>query len=209
VTRRHLLLLAATCAVLAALGVAFLDEPIARWVHGYEESWLWSAVVGRLEYAVGIEPWTYLAPAVMIAGVVASLTVPRMQPYARAWLYITVVYLLTRNLMGWAKLFFGRLRPHQWIDIGGSTFGHIGTGASFPSGHAVVFGGVLIPLAVVIPRTRPLLVILPFVMAARIAVQAHFLSDVCAGVTLTALVAWLCWPLFAASPARRPASLPG
>lgn len=214
--RAQLLKLAIASALLALLGVAFLDKPIALWVHAHEQSGVWNAIVGKLEYAIGIEPWTYLAPAVLVAGFVATLVVAHWRPYARAWGYVAVVYLVTRNLMGWAKVVFGRLRPHQWADVGGSTFGFIGKGASFPSGHVVVFGAILLPLAVVAPRTRPLLLIVPFIMIARIAVQAHFLSDVCAGLALTALVSWACVPLLtwsaragAASSAPPPASRRG
>ena len=46
------------------------------------------------------------------------------QVIARAWMYVAMVYLLTRNLLGWSKTFTGRLRPFQWVHTGGSTFGH-------------------------------------------------------------------------------------
>jgi membrane-associated phospholipid phosphatase len=157
-----------------------------------------------LEYFIGITPWTLGAPVVLCAGVLATLLVARWRHHARAWMYITIVYLLARNLMGWGKTLTGRLRPHQWLHTGGDTFGHIGQGASFPSGHVVVFAGILIPLAVLVPRTRPLLLVIPFIMLARIAVLAHFVSDVFAGLALTALVAWACLPLL--EPVSPPAS---
>ena len=48
------------------------------------------------------------------------------------------------------------------------------------------------------PRARPLLVLIPFVMVARVAVLAHFVSDVFGGLALTALVAWAFAPMLAA-----------
>jgi membrane-associated phospholipid phosphatase len=106
----------------------------------------------------------------------------------------------------WGKLLSGRYRPHQWVKIGGPTFGHIGQGASFPSGHVTLFGGLILPLVIAVPRLRPLLLVIPFVMVARIAVMAHFLSDVLAGLALISFVAWACAPLLGAdhdAPAAR------
>jgi membrane-associated phospholipid phosphatase len=65
-------------------------------------------------------------------------------------------------------------------------------GYSFPSGHITLFASICIPLAVMYPRARPLLVIVLFAMCARVAVNAHFLSDVLGGLALTLAVTWLC-----------------
>lgn len=201
-TRAHLLGLAVVSTLLAALGLLFFDQLLAHWVGAHEQSDAWNPVVTVCEYFIGITPWAWTAPVVLCGGVLATVLVRRWQHYARAWMYVTIVYLLSRNLMGWGKTLTGRLRPHQWLPLGGDTFGHLGTGASFPSGHVVVFAGILIPLAVVVPRSRPLLLVIPFIMIARIAVLAHFASDVFAGLALTALVAWACTPLLALSSIR-------
>jgi membrane-associated phospholipid phosphatase len=157
-----------------------------------------------LEYPAGITPWSWTIPAVLVGGVLATLAVKRWRGHARAWMYIAIVYLLTRNLMGWGKTLTGRYRPHQWVVLGGSTFGHVGDGVSFPSGHVTVFGGLVLPLVMIVPRARPLLVLIPFVMIARVAVLAHFVSDVLGGLALTAFVAWAFAPLIAlAAPAPR------
>jgi membrane-associated phospholipid phosphatase len=66
-------------------------------------------------------------------------------------------------------------------------------GGSFPSGHITLIGSVIVPLAVIYPRARvPVLVFLGFVGCARIAVAAHWASDVLGGVALVALVTWVC-----------------
>ena len=64
-------------------------------------------------------------------------------------------------------------------------------GVAFPSGHVTLFASILIPLAIVAPRTRPLLAIIAYVMFARVVVNGHWLSDVVAGITLVALLAWI------------------
>jgi membrane-associated phospholipid phosphatase len=180
---------------LAVLAGLVLDELLARWVAGYEQSSAWNLIVGVLECLAGIAPWDLEVPIVLVTGTLLALTVARWHPRARSWMYVTVVYLLARNLMMWGKLLSGRYRPYQWMKIGGPTFGHIGQGASFPSGHITLFGGLILPLVIAVPRLRPLLLVIPFVMVARIAVMAHFLSDVLAGLALISFVAWACAPL--------------
>jgi membrane-associated phospholipid phosphatase len=76
-------------------------------------------------------------------------------------------------------------------------------GVSFPSGHVVLFASVLVPLAVVAPRTRPLLLIVGYAMLARVVVHAHFASDVIAALTLVTLVAWACGWAIRPLPASR------
>jgi membrane-associated phospholipid phosphatase len=66
-----------------------------------------------------------------------------------------------------------------------------------------VFGGLVLPLVIIEPRARPLLVVIPFVMAARVAVLAHFVSDVFGGLALTSLVAWAFAPLVASDASAR------
>jgi membrane-associated phospholipid phosphatase len=195
VERRHLLIIAAVSTVLAPLAMAFIDKPVAMWIAEHDESPLWSWLVDILEVPVGIAPWTWTLPILLVVGVLATLAVVRWRRYARAWMYVAIVYLLTRNLLGWSKTLTGRLRPHQWVHVGGSTFGHVGDGVSFPSGHVTVFGGLILPLVIIEPRARPLLALIPFVMVARVAVLAHFASDVLAGLALTSLVAWAFAPL--------------
>jgi undecaprenyl-diphosphatase len=195
VTRPPLLALAFASTLCTALAVAFVDLPIARWVDAHEQSALWKPAVAILEIITGIVPSPWTVPIVLTSGVLLTLAVTRWQRHARSWMYVALVYLLARNLMGWGKTLTGRHRPLQWLKLGGDTFGHLGDGMSFPSGHVVVIAGLVLPLAVVWPRARPLLAVIPFIMVARVAVLAHFVSDVFGGLALTALVAWACAPV--------------
>ena len=207
VTRRLLLILAVASTLLAAIAFAFVDLPVARWIAAHERSTLWDRTVKILEYVVGITPSPWTVPIVLTGGVLVTLAVARWRRYAPSWMYVAMVYLLARNLMAWGKTLTGRYRPTQWFKLGGETWGHLGDGVSFPSGHVVVIAGLVLPLVVIAPRTRPLLVVVPFIMVARVAVLAHFVSDVLGGLALTALVAWACAPITAMAssvpPARR------
>lgn len=204
--RKHLLAVALASMLLAVIAAAFIDRPLALWIAAHEQNWVWEPSVRYLEYLAGVSPWHWTVPVIVVVGTLASLAVARWRGQTRAWMYIAVVYLLSRNLMAWGKTLTGRLRPHQWVEVGGSTFGHVGDGVSFPSGHVTVFGGLILPLVVAIPRLRPLIVIVPFIMIARVAVLAHFVSDTCAGLALTSLVAWGCAPILTiGEPHRAPA----
>jgi membrane-associated phospholipid phosphatase len=214
VTRRHLLALALASTLATAFAIAVIDLPVARWIAAHEQSALWDPAVRVIEYLAGITPSPWTVPIVLTSGVLLTLAIGRWHRFTRSWMYMAVVYLLARNLMGWGKTLTGRYRPTQWSKLGGDTFGHLGDGVSFPSGHVVVIAGLVLPLAVIAPRTRPLLVVVAFIMIARVAVLAHFVSDVFGGLALTALVAWACAPLVtspassalvASSPAARPA----
>jgi membrane-associated phospholipid phosphatase len=207
VTRRHLLALAVASTLVTALAIGFVDLPVARWIGAHEQSALWDRILAILEYFAGIEPSPWTVPIVLTGGVLLTLAVARWYRHARSWMYTAIVYLLARNLMGWSKTLTGRYRPTQWLKLGGGTFGHLGDGIAFPSGHVVMMAGLVLPLAVIAPRTRPLLVVIAFIMAARVAVLAHFVSDVFGGLALTALIAWACAPIMA-SPARPATAAP-
>lgn len=195
--RRRLLVLAIACAVLALISGQLIDWPLSRWVADHEQSAFWPRVVGVLEYVFGVALWDdAFVPFALAAIAIVTLVVPRWRRAARAWAYLALVNLLARNLMVYGKIFAGRFRPHQWVHMAEvATFGHPGQGTSFPSGHVTVFGGLILPLVVVVPRLRPLLVVIPFIMIARIAVLAHFLSDTFAALALVAFSAWLCLPV--------------
>jgi membrane-associated phospholipid phosphatase len=211
-TRPRLAAIALASAVLAVIAGQWIDWPLARWVASFVPNPAWPTATHVLEYAAGIEPSDYTLPAILVVGALVALRVARWRRLAPLWIYLTITNLLARNLMMWGKFLAGRLRPHQWIHVGGPTFGHIGTGASFPSGHVTLFGGLIVPLVVAFPRLRPLLIVVVYIMIARIAVMAHFASDTLAGLALVTGVAWLCDPLrrlkLPEAALRRPAGSP-
>lgn len=103
VTRAQLLALSVASTLLAALAIAFVDQPVALWIATHDQNPLWDRVVAVLEYPAGIKPWSWTIPAALVGGVLTTLAVKRWRGSARAWMYIAIVYLLTRNLMGWSK----------------------------------------------------------------------------------------------------------
>jgi membrane-associated phospholipid phosphatase len=142
-------------------------------------------------------------PVLLGAGSAITLGVPRWRPRAHGWLYVTFVYLAAQNATLWLKTLTGRLRPDEWLRIGGSTFGHLGVGYAFPSGHVALVAGLVVPLVIAWPRGRLLLVVVPFVMTARVVMNAHFLSDVLGALVIVLAIAAAARPLLTA-PAAAP-----
>jgi len=172
--------------VATAVAIAWIDQPLARWIATFVPPRIAGTAIQVLEYAAWIEPWKW---AWHIALVGATLAALRFAPaHFRRVAYIALVALLSRNLMGWIKSATGRVRPLEWH--GGPTF--FEHGISFPSGHVVLFAGLAVPIALAYPRAWPVLIVVPIAMLARLAVDAHFLSDVLGGL---ALVVACCYAL--------------
>nr|HEX4318991.1 phosphatase PAP2 family protein [Kofleriaceae bacterium] len=183
-TPRALGAAAVALAVVAAACAPTIDEPVARWL-GDREVWSgWDAGVRGLEYAGGIEPWVWTSVVVLGAGAIATLAVPRWRGASAAWLVVLGTHALSRNVVSWTKLVTGRLRPVEWLATGGDAWLRDG-GFSFPSGHVAWFASLAVPIAVLVPRARvPLAIVIAFVMIARVAVGAHFISDTVAALAL-------------------------
>lgn len=172
-------------AVVTVLCIAFVDVPVAHWVAAHDtQPNVWSAVLHVLEFPLGIEPWRYIGVAVLTTGVIATQLV--WKRHANAWLFVAATHLVSRNVMLWTKTIFGRLRPSEWH--GGPTFWQ--GGGSFPSGHVMIFASLVLPLAVMFPRARWLIAIPVYAMIARVMANAHFASDVVAGLAATCAITW-------------------
>jgi len=200
VALRPLLVAAAITAALTAICIAVVDLPLAEALAPYAPSSAWDRGVDLLEVLLLLPLWKWASVAVLAGATVAAFAVPRWRAAAPAWLLVTATHLISRLAMGWIKDGTGRLRPSEWH--GGPTFFQP-HGISFPSGHVVLFAGVLVPLAITCPRTRPLLAVVGFVMIARIAAHAHFASDVLGALTLVTLVAWGCGSMIRRLPGSR------
>ena len=177
--------LAVVLALLTVVCIAVVDAPLARFLATRDtHPHAWEEAVHVLEYAIGLEPWKWLGVCVVVAGAVVALVLRRgVVP----WVSVAISHLLARNLMLWGKAVTGRLRPYEWH--GGPQW-WMG-GSSFPSGHVVLFASLVLPLAIVYPRLRWLVVVPVFAAVARLMAHAHFASDVVGGFALCAAVAAL------------------
>jgi len=209
VTRTLLLRSAAVTMALALVCMLALDQPFARWLATHETyPAFWNGVLDHLEYGLGIVPYPWSGTWILACGVVLTVGVTRLRGAAFVFCLLALVHFSGRILSLWLKFAFGRYRPSEWLPRGGGTFWH-DDAWSFPSGHAILFASLVLPIVACYPRWRPLLAVVVFAMAARVAVNAHFLSDVLAGYALVALLTWAYVRLLRRTlePSTRPASL--
>ncbi len=189
---RWLLTIAAVTSVVTVLAIVTIDQPLARWLAGYQPLSIWDRTLTVLEWGLGLPliPWT--SGIALVVGMIVTSAVRRWRPHAPAWMFLAATHILSRIAMVQLKDLTGRLRPLEWIKHNRSeTFLWEG-GISFPSGHVVLFASVILPLVVLVPRAWPLLGIVAFSMLARMAASAHFASDVIGALPLVALVTWVC-----------------
>jgi membrane-associated phospholipid phosphatase len=150
---------------------------------------VWDGGISALEWAVLLPVWKWAGELVLVVGMIVAFAMPRWRDQAPAWLLVAAVHVSSRYVTNWIKVGTGRLWPTEWH--GGDTFWHA-DGISFPSGHVAIFASVALPLAVLVPRLRvPMLVVIGFVMIARVIANAHFVSDVTGGLAVVAGLTWI------------------
>jgi membrane-associated phospholipid phosphatase len=148
----------------------------------------------------------WLVPAAIVFAVAAL----RKQHNLARWSFAMFVAVGGSGLIAIAaKFLVGKTRPKMWFAEGEFGFDPLTYGYdynSMPSGHATTAGAASVILALALPRLAPLILPLGFALAlTRVAVEAHYLSDICAGLALGAscalmsLIVWRRW---------RPASVP-
>ncbi|MGE0402535.1 MAG: phosphatase PAP2 family protein [Kofleriaceae bacterium] len=186
-----LLWLAAISGLLTIVCILFVDQPVARLIAEYEPAAFWNRGIDLLEWGVGLPVFRWLSGVVLVVGMIAAVAVPRWRVRAPAWTFMAACHVLSQVSTRYLKEWTGRLRPLEWMKQGGTETFLWEKGISFPSGHVAIFASVVIPFVALFPRWWPLLGVAAFAMAARVAVDAHFVSDVLGGITLVSLVAWL------------------
>ena len=187
---RVLAAIAIASAALTALSIVTIDRPIARVLAQYEPAAFWNRGTDIVEYVLGLPLWLFASPVLLVAGMLVVMIVPRWRHHARTWIVVAGTHVVCRFVTVKIKDATGRLRPKEWLAREhDETFGWE-DGIAFPSGHVTLFASVFVPLAILVPRARPLLAIPLFICIARVAVNAHWISDVLGGIALVAIVAW-------------------
>jgi membrane-associated phospholipid phosphatase len=206
VTPLRVALAALSCVVLVIASIAFVDRPLATWVHDHFNG------VGMLPYSLiyqgrdlPVSVFTVMAaPAEVLAKastggliIMGAAGVLGWRPRRRGHilLAICVAVLITIAVKDDLKWIFGRTWPESWLQTNPSwirdhidnfRFFHGWVGrASFPSGHMAVVAAAATVLWNTWPKTRPLALAVAIVAATGlIAGNYHFLSDVIAGCYL-------------------------
>jgi len=185
---------ALACVALTAASIAWLDRPIASFVHAQFHG---QAVFDRMQKLPEILP---SAAALVLVGLLLAVATGRSfggigEVLVRCSLSLVAAVALKEQL----KYLFGRTWPETWVNnnpsfIKDGVFGffplHGGPGwASFPSGHMTTTTSVLAVLWTMWPRFRWLYVLLWLdVAVGLLGADYHWLSDIVAGSFLGAAV---------------------
>jgi membrane-associated phospholipid phosphatase len=188
------LLYAAIGVAVATLLVMPVEPALAHAIASYEPSKGWDRILDVLEWVILLPPHTLLLPIALVVAMLVTVLVRPLRGLAPGMMTIAFVHLGSRLVTNWIKDGTGRMRPYQVIEKGlDGSFGWEG-GVAFPSGHVTLFASLAIPILYAFPRTRiaaiPLGLIVAYVALARIAVNAHWISDTLGSISLVLLMTW-------------------
>jgi lipid A 4'-phosphatase len=191
--------------------MALLDRPIAKALHDADPT-----IVAVFQFITqfGLGKGYLITSAVLFAGLRAAAAwaqdpplVLRLMLNAYRAAFIFLVAAVSGLLADLLKIVFGRARPKLLFadNVYGFTWGAAQADHwSFPSGHATTIVALATAFSLLWPRGIPAYWLAALlVMASRIVIGAHYLSDVMAGAGIGALVAWIIWrsfPRLSASP---------
>lgn len=180
---------------LIAVSVAAIDQPLALWLKRYDASGVTEflravTVFGRapgwllLFGVTGLGLWWASRSAWNAAGRA------RLERWAAKAGFLFAAVTAPALVGVVAKAVLGRARPRLFFYDGEFGFAPLSFGInhnSMPSGHAIVAGGLAAGLALLWPRLWPVWLLYALTIAAsRLAVTAHYLGDVVAGLWLGA-----------------------
>jgi lipid A 4'-phosphatase len=184
---RRFLWLTLGAVVLASASYAWIDRPLAQYFHGADPS-LHATFAFITKFGEG---GVYLVPLGLI--IIAALIARRRLLAWRAG-FVFAALAIPGLLVDIFKPVFGRARPQ--LLFAQHLFGFTWSGPhadrwSFPSGHSVTIAALAVALYAIYPPLWPAYAALALlVMASRIIVDAHYLSDVIAGGYIGLIGAW-------------------
>ncbi|MBV9053123.1 MAG: glycosyltransferase [Hyphomicrobiales bacterium] len=139
------------------------------------------------------EGWVWMLPLALAALALAWASLvarsrrqrARLVVYAERAFFMFSAIALPSLATTILKHVVGRVRPRAFESLGAfhfEPFSFAASKASFPSGHATTVAALVVALGAVAPRWKPAVMVLAFfVFFSRVAVEAHYASDVLAG----------------------------
>ena len=182
------LLLVTIAALTIVASIIWMDQPLAMWIEAHQTEWL-SNVGSWLEEA-GKSHWVLIYCIIMIA-----ITWRSTRSIAYKFLALFASVAASGILANLIKVIVCRPRPPLFIQQGITQWNVFGFQIeyiwnSFPSGHATTGLAIAISGSAIYPHLRWLFWSIGIAIAlGRLAINAHYLSDVVAGGLLGAVVA--------------------
>jgi membrane-associated phospholipid phosphatase len=195
VTRQHCRVIAIFACLAVVASMVFLDERVYQLVLGFP-TWVVDAFYDITDF--GRSGWVLVPTGVLIA-VIALVASPALDHMTRGVLaaiatrvgFVFLAVGIPGLFVSIIKRFIGRVRPSTAGPFAYEPFHWRPDFASLPSGHTTTAFATLVAVGALFPRARPFLWGFALLIAmSRIAVSAHFVSDVIAGAAVGALGAW-------------------
>jgi membrane-associated phospholipid phosphatase len=141
--------LAAAFMVLSLAAIAFVDRPLAEYIHGSGDIQpaLFTTGTRLVEAAFGWHISKYLLGLLIAATGLGLSILKRRNGLASAFVIVGSSHLLGRLTAGTLKNVLERLRPEELIQTAQVTGFFAADGNSFPSAHAAHFWSLFFPLA--------------------------------------------------------------
>jgi membrane-associated phospholipid phosphatase len=204
-TRARILLAGLATILLVAAAMAFADAPLAEEAK-HLPGWVHSGFDFVTEF--GKSGW-FLLPTAVVLLATAAVASPALAPLSRLVLAAIAVRAgflfaaiaapslfatIIKRLIGRARPYVGNeADPFLYVPLNWRA-----AYASMPSGHATTAFAVAVAVALIWPRLRwPMLVYAVIIAASRVALDAHYLSDVIAGAFVGSIGALLVRDWFA------------
>lgn len=170
-----------------------VDRPLAIFIDkhfsGAQETF--SILLLRIEFLSDYPISRYIVAALIVITALYLLVKDKGIQRAKFFIFVGATLISSRLITATLKVIFDRNRPFVWLQDR-SVCDFFGAGDSFPSGHATNYFGFFLPLVVLFPRYKWLLLILPvFIALQRVIVNEHYLSDVLAGILVASLMTLL------------------
>lgn len=191
----RVLLLTAATGMLIGIFINLIDRPLALFFHSRDPDLrALFEFTGRLGLTYGYLTIFGLAFVILHWGG----ALPRLRPVARPMRVVSAIpafLFLSITASGIAvdllKFIFGRLRPKLLFNSGAYDFTWLGMRSdhwSFPSGHSATIVALMTALWCLWPRHLLFYVLVAIVVSlSRVAVGAHYLSDILAGAFVAVL----------------------
>ncbi len=202
--KKGLAIYAVATIVATAIAITWFDEPLALYLHEFEQEQWFRFFVRITDLANGMI-W-YSVAAVMLAITLARrrLTPAALPPLkftqqVRAWAFMVVAMGTSGVILHLIKIMVGRERPRILFAGGDAAYAPLTfdiDASSFPSGHTQSICAAMLALAFIFPPARYLcLIIALMVSASRVIIGAHYLGDVIGGafVGIAAVILWRAW----------------
>jgi membrane-associated phospholipid phosphatase len=195
VTRQHCRVIAIFACLAVVASMVFLDERVYQLVLGFP-TWVVDAFYDITDF--GRSGWVLVPTGALIA-VIALVASPALDHMTRGVLaalatrvgFVFLAVGIPGLFVSIIKRFIGRVRPSTTGPFAYEPFHWRPDFASLPSGHTTTAFATLVAVGALFPRARPFLWGFALLIAmSRIAVSAHFVSDVIAGAAVGALGAW-------------------